>query len=48
MLSAARRRIRRHGWSGVDVLTADVVKPHGLASALRSAGATPDVFVASF
>ncbi len=48
MLAAARRRIRRHDWSGVEVVLGDVVEPDKLADALSSAGATPDAFVATF
>ncbi len=45
MLAAAQRRIRRHGWSGVDVISGDVDR---LADVLASADITPDAFVATF
>ncbi len=45
MLAAAQRRIRRHGWSGVDLISGDVDR---LAEVLASADIKPDAFVVTF
>jgi len=45
MLAAAQRRIRRHGWSGVEVISGEIAR---LDDVVASADITPDAFVATF